>query len=161
MTGAVIKTAAVSAGVGALVVLLSQVMERVADLTAPFLATDALGVLAQFPAVNPLAEVSQVVVRATPATLELASPTHRVGSVLLGVSALVTQVVEGVTLVALVLPPEGVPGVATVVLAVRAVPDVVVSLATHLTPPQQPRPRDSPGTDRTCGQVMLHFTVTI
>ena len=89
MVGGVIKTPAVGAGVCCLPVVLRQVMEGVAYLTAKFLSRDPETVLTQLPAVDPLAGVSQVVVGAAVAALELPVPPLGVGPVLLGVRALV------------------------------------------------------------------------
>ena len=113
-------------------------MEGVAYLTAPFLSRDPETVLAQLPAMDPLAGVSQVVVGAAVAALELPVPPLGVGPVLLGVRALVDQVVEGEALVALILLAEGVPGVAPVLLAVGTVLQGVVKLSTELTTPLTP-----------------------
>ena len=148
MVGGVIKTPAVGAGVCCLPVVLRQVMEGVAYLTAKFLSRDPETVLTQLPAVDSLAGVSQVVVGAAVAALELPVPPLGVGPVLLGVRALVDQVVEGEALVALILLAEGVPGVAPVLLAVRTVLQGVVKLAAELTPPLSPHLRLDRRNDR-------------
>ena len=121
-----IKTPAVSAGVRGLAVLRGQMVERIADLTAPFLSPYTEPVLTQLPAVNPLTGVSQVIEGAAVAALELPVLPLLVGSVLLGVPALVIEVVEGEALVALILLTEGIPGIASVFLAVRTVLQSVI-----------------------------------
>ena len=131
----VTKTTTVITGVWNLVVVLGLMVVGVTNITAQFLPSNPGPVLAQLPAVNPLTEVSEMVVRSTPTTLELSPPALLVGAVLLAVTALSTQMVEGEALVALVSLPERIPGIGPVGLAVRAELQHVISLTAHVTPP--------------------------
>ena len=131
----VTKTTTVMAGLRSLMVVLGLMVVGVTNITAQFPPSNPGPVLAQLPAVNPLTEVSEMVVRATPTTLELSPPALLVGAELLAVDTLSTQMVEGGALVALVSLPERIPGIGPVGLAVRAELQQVISLTALITPP--------------------------
>ena len=131
----VTKTTTVITGVWNLVVVLGLMVVGVTNITAQFLPSNPTSILAQLLAVNPLTEVSEMVVRSTKPTLELSPPALLVGAVLLAVRTRGAQVVEGEAMVALVSLAERIPGIGPVGLAVRAELQHVISLTAHVTPP--------------------------
>ena len=130
-----LKPTTVLAGVRDLVVVLCLVVVGITNITAQFLSSDSGPVFAQLPAVDPLTEMGEMVVRPTPPTLELSPPALLVRAVLLAVVTPGTEMVEGGALVALVSPAERIPGIGPVCFTVRALLQQVTSLAALLAPP--------------------------
>ena len=130
-----IKTTTVGTGVRDLVVVRCLVVVGITDITAQFLPSDAGPVFTQLPAVNPLTEMGEMVVRATPPTLQLARAALLVGAILLAVGTPGAQMVEGGAEVALISPAERIPGIVPVGFTVGAVLHHVISLTAFLTPP--------------------------